>query len=480
MRLSLKALCYLHAWDAGLPIENGLAFDSLLRKCRLDYSFASLGRIDVFLDAIRTAKKPREDTFLADPANQNLLYLLAFYAGEVIGRSLQCAPRWHTYDEIVALDAGNRLFGDGFYSSVSCSFPGSQAHIDFFMPLNAMVTRLFRGDGDKSIQFSAGLLVPSRYHKTVHSLQPLPEVPPPEWPIDIARSIERLGAQERVGLVVERPGWADSDALGRFFDHAPALLSKGRVVWGALIQANELLFQPGTVGGARGEVIYDAQGRLTGEDLQPIAKLLLSLKGAAPTDPALREFSSYLTDENACVFGMELPMSVAPYPLKVSTTWFSRSHLQGGTIALPWFPLLIDEEACPGIVMVLPSRFWPSELRAQWVAGSEGKVIVDPTKLVEEGSRHYHGRGVVRDQARGRSLWEQAAALGSDAAQLNLGKMHLRHDGPEPDMVKATQWLQKAAAQGNDAARQLLVDFELGGTESRGGGILDWIRKRLP
>ena len=480
MRLSLKALCYLHAWDAALPIENGLAFDSLLRKCRLDYSFASLGRIDVFLDAIRTAKKPKEEAFLADPANQNLLYLLAFYTGEVIGRSLGCAPRWHTYDEIVEIDSGNRLFGDSFYSSVSCRFPGSKAQLDFFLPLNALVTRLFLGDGDKSIEFSAGALVPSRYQKAPQSLQTLPEVPPQQWPIDIARSIERLSAEERVALIVERPGWADGDALGRFFDHAPALLSKGRVVWGALIQANTLLFQPGMVGGAPGEVIYDVQGRLTGEDLQPIAKLLLSLKGAAPADTSLQEFSTYLADETTRVFGMELLMSVMPYPLKVSTTWFSRPHLHGGTIGLPWFPLLIDEEACPGVVMVLPSRFWPSEFRAQWVAGSEGRVIVDPAKLVEEGSRHYHGRGVVRDQARGRSLWEQAAALGSDTAQVNLGKMHLRHDGPEPDMVKATQWLQKAAAQGNDAARQLLVDFELGDAKAEGGGILGWIRKRLP
>jgi len=384
MRLSLKALCYLHAWDAGLPVENGLSFDSLLRKCRLDYSFASLGRIDVFIDAIRTAKKPKEETFLADPANQNLLYLLAFYTGEVIGRSLGCAPRWHSYDEIVEIDVGNRLIGEGFYSSVSCRFPGSKAPIDFFMPLNALVTRLFRGDGDKSLAFSAGLLVPSHYQVPPRSRQPLPWLPQQPWPIDIARSMARMSAQDRADLAIERPDWAveGRDALARFFDQAPTLLTQGRVVWGALIQANNALNQSGTVGGAPGEVVYDPQGRLIGEDLEPVARLLLSLKGAEQPGGELQALSTYLADETTRAFGTDVPMSVVPYPLKVSTTWFERTHLPGGKIGLPWFPLLIDDETCPGVVMVLPSRFWPSELRATWRGADEASSAPDPAQLV--------------------------------------------------------------------------------------------------
>ena len=97
MTLTFRALCYLHAFEHRLPVQDGLAFESLLRATRLDFSVQSLERVDVFLDALRKTRKISQNGHLTDPAVQNLLYMLAFYFGEVIGRSVGALPHWSTY-----------------------------------------------------------------------------------------------------------------------------------------------------------------------------------------------------------------------------------------------------------------------------------------------------------------------------------------------------------------------------------------------
>lgn len=50
---NVRALWYLHQFHAKQPFSNGLAYEDLLHQCRLDYTLASLHRIDKLLDDIR-------------------------------------------------------------------------------------------------------------------------------------------------------------------------------------------------------------------------------------------------------------------------------------------------------------------------------------------------------------------------------------------------------------------------------------------
>ena len=79
----------------------------------------------------------------------------------------------------------------------------------------------------------------------------------------------------------------------------------------------------------------------------------------------MRAVAHYLNDEHIRVFGLDLPARLAPYPLKVSSTWFERRHLPGGVLAQPLIPVLISD-AHPGAVLPLPAAFWPDNLREAW------------------------------------------------------------------------------------------------------------------
>ena len=92
MTVTLNALYYLNAWRDDVDVEGGMAHKEIVKKCRLDFSIASLGRVDALLDVLRITHKPIREEFFDKPANQNLLFFLAFYVGEVFGWALGWQP----------------------------------------------------------------------------------------------------------------------------------------------------------------------------------------------------------------------------------------------------------------------------------------------------------------------------------------------------------------------------------------------------
>jgi hypothetical protein len=156
------------------------------------------------------------------------------------------------------------------------------------------------------------------------------------------------------------------DALAQLFKASPELLWRGRVVWAALVQANnDLLRADGEFAGAPGEVVYDPTGRVPPDVLAAVARQLLALKGTQPPEPALARFAAYLTAEDERVFALDVPPQVCPYPLKASSTWFQRSYLPGRHIAQPCFPALVSDQH-PGMVLFLPQALWPQALLQAW------------------------------------------------------------------------------------------------------------------
>lgn len=364
MTPALAALAFLHTFEHGGAPPGGIAFEPLLRRLRLDYAPASLLRVDVFLDALRSTKKPQREAFLADPAGQNLLLLLAFYVAEVIGRTLQCAPQWLTHEAAQRQRPGPAA--RAFETSMVCHFPVPEARVEQFAPLVAICDRLFARTVDKSVAFSAGMLIPQ-------PLQGSTKVPPPArtpvQPEDVQKALARCTPMQRAKLEIVPPAWADGDALARFFGSAREVLRTGRPVWASLIQANRALFKPEPYGGAPGEVVYDPAGRAPPEALDEVAELLASLKGKALPEPALAAFSGYLTDEATRVFGLDVPQPICPYPLKVATTFFDRGYLPGHRITQRSFPVVVSEQH-PGIVVFLPAAAWPAPLAKAWAGAA--------------------------------------------------------------------------------------------------------------
>ncbi len=290
MNTTFTGLNYLYSWEKQLPISDGVAYESLLRKYTLDYSVQSLARVDAFLDELRQAKTLHEETYLQESPNQTLFYLLAFYVGEVIGRSLRSEPQWFTNKE-----ANEKFFPDDisdsfFETSLTLHFPDSTTvGVPLFNPLISIVSRAFDEFTTRSVLFSAGALIPTELQKGPASEAPLKPLPARAWPIDVAAWMKNASTLDRSKSAVATPDWADSDDLKVLFSNTEKLIGTGRLVWGALIQANGDLFDPrGLLAGraAPGEVLYDPAGRASPEALCELAEIVYSLKGIAVQDDA--------------------------------------------------------------------------------------------------------------------------------------------------------------------------------------------------
>ena len=148
---------YLEAFHNGEEPDGGLSFKKALGQSRLDYSKESLSRVDVLLDQIRVRIKPEYNDFIADQANVNFLYLLAFYIGKVVALETGSKIEWYGYDEMISRIPSNRdFFPNCFGTSVTCILSGGKSNGGFFVPLAAVETRLYDDEPDKSVAFSAG------------------------------------------------------------------------------------------------------------------------------------------------------------------------------------------------------------------------------------------------------------------------------------------------------------------------------------
>jgi hypothetical protein len=347
---SLGALCCLQAWEQRSPIPGGITLEPLLRRIALDHSPASLARVDTFLDALRTAKKPQPQAFLADPAGRNLLDLLAFYVGDVIGRGLRCTPEW-----LLREDAG-------FDHSMVCNFPGAVAPVGVFAPLVPICARLFAGARDQGVAESAGALLPAALQASV---MPLPPAPGFGYPLELQEAVARCGPRDLASLELVPPGWAKEDPLAGFFASVPHVLRSGRIGWGGVVQPDPALATASSHGGAVGDVVYDPAGRAPAAVLDEVAHVVSELRAQPCEDPALGDFSAYLAGKMPRAFGFDVPAAISPYPLKLATTWFDRAWLPGHVLAHRSFPV-VTSTAQPGIVLFLPAVLWPAPLLQAW------------------------------------------------------------------------------------------------------------------
>lgn len=143
---------YLHTFAANGDFPGGLACRTALAQARLDFTPASLERIDLLLRQMRTQLRPQYGAFIDSQENQNFLYLLCFYVGAVVHRYTREDFAWYSYGELkqVAPPAFLADYPECFGSSMMCMLKDSGT----FLPLSSILGVLFE-DEDRSVMASA-------------------------------------------------------------------------------------------------------------------------------------------------------------------------------------------------------------------------------------------------------------------------------------------------------------------------------------
>ena len=169
-------------------------------------------------------------------------------------------------------------------------------------------------------------------------------------------------------LRVPAPSWAGGDPLRLYFRGRPRLLREGFVTWGHFVQANYLLFEPGSMH-APAEVVYGIDPTRDPDPaiLETVAGRLFNLKGTAPSDPEEAAVGRHLAAEITRAFGMPVPRSFrVPQPLALSTVFVYRPHLpEPRFLCQRILPLLVSPTD-PRIIMPVPFRYWPDPLLSWW------------------------------------------------------------------------------------------------------------------
>jgi len=332
-------------------VEGGFAFRDELKALKLDYSLESLDRLDAFMDKLRKTQRGREDEFLRDRANQNTLYLLAFYLGDVVSARTEARVDWFSFDALVAMEPSYKIAGPAFYSSAMCIFnrTASTVGCDLF-PLNTITTRIF-DDASKSardiVEWSIG---------RVGSF-PLPA-------FDGVKGFAGLSPEEQQAVRIIAPLWLDRDPMRRTFFRHTDIWNGGLVGWGRIVQANNLLFGPGE-DDSPADVLYDTSGGLPYIALREPATRLFGLRRGTPANAEEKAYADHLNDELTRAAGTAVPKSISELPLKISTVLIHRKHLPDGKLSLPYFPVVMNDKH-PGAIMVLPSRWWPKWFSEHW------------------------------------------------------------------------------------------------------------------
>jgi tetratricopeptide (TPR) repeat protein len=477
---NLSAQCYLRAFADDLPITGGLLGHEALRAARLDYSLSSLDRLDQLLDGGLGRPLVLAEQLLQHPGMQNTVFLLGFYAGELLGRALGETPLWEpdpTQAAAEPVPAALRAMG----GQAVCRYASGQR----FAPLALILQRLFAGSAQPGLAAAVAARLPAgNGHRERES--PLPVLAATRWPLGLPGARPAVAAEALADLRPYTPFWADAaEPLSRLFHHVDELLRDGRVVWAALVQANERLFQPKFEFGAPGDVLYDPQGRVEPASLVAVADLLFQAKVHGTEgidDPQLARYAEHLRDERTRQFGFAIAGRVLPYPLCASTTYFDQRQLPDGMLSQRCFPLLVSDSQ-PGLVLPLPQALWPEAFREAWLAAGEARhgerfdpraahaaqlaklqrERTDPAPLFREGMRHWFGEGVPRDYRKARELLEQAAACGDGHALAlnNLGVMYEQGLGVAVDLDKQQDYYTAAAERGEPQGQLNLGRFLL-------------------
>jgi Fe-S cluster assembly iron-binding protein IscA len=163
------------------------------------------------------------------------------------------------------------------------------------------------------------------------------------------------------------PWFSRGDELYEIYLKQDLLIREGVVVWGALVQSNKLLLQPGRHDHPA-TCIWSEKPEMEAhpEVLTEIAARLFDLKGAKPVDHEERRYAAMLTDEKARGMGLKIPRTFAGphHPITSTTVMVFRRHLPTNILMGSLVPLLTHYTT--SAALIVPAKYWPRGLVRQW------------------------------------------------------------------------------------------------------------------
>lgn len=184
-----------------------------------------------------------------------------------------------------------------------------------------------------------------------------------------AESSKALNSYSLESVKAVAPRWMKTqDPLFGFFDQQQLLLKEGRIAWGALIQANNLLFSPGTED-CPAQLVWSVDPYFDArpQELRVIGRRIFQLKNTKPSDPQERKLAEQITDESTRSLGWKLPDTLIDRNVVSTTFMVFRKHIPNGVLSASCFPILTHPST--QFVMIVPFELWPIELIILWKDG---------------------------------------------------------------------------------------------------------------
>lgn len=186
---------------------------------------------------------------------------------------------------------------------------------------------------------------------------------------DISRSMGP--APRRLGMFrghwrMKRPPWVTDDSNMRdVFAHQDLLLTRGRLTWGVIVQANNMLFTtrgPNGRNNAPADALYseDPASLEQPVPMLDVARDLFSFKQGERPDPDAERLGAMIADEFLRKRRVPIPQQWSPaYPTFMTSIFVDRAHLPGRRLQGNLLPILMLPEETD-VVMIAPRFFWPA------------------------------------------------------------------------------------------------------------------------
>ena len=220
-----------------------------------------------------------------------------------------------------------------------------------------------------------------------------------------------------------RPDWAvPPDEVHKTYDHYAQTLKNGVVCWGCLVQANNLLFEPGDID-TLCQVVY-GEPDTPRQEVEALAGRLFALKHTKPNGVGQRKIADMLTDELERALDWRIPDSMTPgYTAYTSITPIPRSDIPDGFFGLRHFPIVADPST--RYAAIVPYLYWPEDLVEAWrvqTRQTKWNLSSQPIVTLTEASAAYL-RGLMQRQGMPDAylrVWLQHDRSGGFQYELNL------------------------------------------------------------
>jgi len=171
-------------------------------------------------------------------------------------------------------------------------------------------------------------------------------------------------------VTIKLPEWLQTDGddqLNDIFNNQRKLFQQGSIVWGQIVQANNLLFNAGN-DDCPAAIIYSLDPAIdcNSHVLKKAASGLFSVKGEHVENEEMQRFSDLLEDELERQMKLHVPLFLTKnIQCYYTTIMVCRNHLPNKILSNDLFPLLVLPEQTEA-TMILPKQYWSDTLIQCW------------------------------------------------------------------------------------------------------------------